>query len=122
MITGKLNQIHKDHKEWIAEIELLKTEISFLTKLVQKKPQLKEGKFQNDLDHLRRLLDKLMTSVQSHKAFLAEMAVEDISTMEMLDIEGHNRNKAHFKHLDESFKKLRHDILHLSGSKEEALH
>ncbi|QNL22594.1 hypothetical protein HZR84_11790 [Hyphobacterium sp. CCMP332] len=122
MITGKLNQIHKDHREWIAEIELLKTEITFLTKLVQKNPNLKEGKFQNDLDHHRRLLDKLMTSIQSHKAFLAEMAIEDIRTMEMLDIEGHNRNKAHFKNLDEGFKKLRHDILHLSGKNAEAIH
>lgn len=122
MITGKLNQIHKDHKEWIAEIELLKNEITFLTKLVQSKPELKEGKFQNDLDHHHRLLDKLMTSIKSHRAFLAEMAIEDISTMEMLDVEGHNRNKAHFKNLDESFRKLRQNILHLSGKKSEIVH
>lgn len=122
MITGKLNQIHRDHKEWIAEIELFKNEISFLGKLVQSNPNLKEGKFQNDLDHHRRLLDKLMTSIKSHQAFLAEMAIEDISSMDMLDIEGHNRNKTHFQNLDESFKKLRHDIMHLSGRAEEALH
>jgi hypothetical protein len=118
MITGKLNQIHKDHKEWIAEIELFRSEISFLSKIVQKNEHLRSGRFQNDLDHHRRLLDKLMTSIKSHKAFLAELVHEDISTMEMLDIEGHNRNKKHFQNLDESFKKLRHDIMHYSGKQE----
>lgn len=122
MITGKLNQIHSDHKEWIAEIELFKNEIPFLGKLVQSNEEMKNGKFQNDLDHHRRLLDKLMTSIKSHKAFLAEMAIEDIDSLEMLDIEGHNRNKVHFKNLDESFRKLRHDIMHLSGKYQAEIH
>lgn len=121
MITGKLNQIHKDHKEWIAEIELFRNDISFLSKVVQKNEHPNTRRFQNDLDHHRRLLDKLVTSIKSHQAFLAELIHEDISTMEMLDIEGHNRNKSHFKNLDESFKKLRQEILHMS-SRQELVH
>jgi hypothetical protein len=121
MITGKLNQIHKDHKLWISEIELFKVDISFLSKAILKNELPSRSKFQNDLDHHRRLLDKLMTSIKSHKAFLAEMALDDINSMEMLDLEGHNRNKLHFNNLEESFKKLRSTILH-SNKELSAIH
>ncbi len=122
MVTGKLNQIHKDHKAWISEIELFKNDINFLSKIVQNKEALIIGKYQNDLDHHRRLLDKLMISIKSHQAFLAEITHEDISNMEMLDIEGHNRNKLHFNNLEESFRKLRLQILHLAGNSHVTTH
>lgn len=120
MITGKLNQIHEDHKLWISEIELFKNEIETLNKFVKTDAQLKDTHYQNDLDHHRRLLDKLMTAIKSHQAFLFEMASDDIDSIDMLDLEGHNRNKQHFNNLEESFKKLRHHILDEKTNREAA--
>lgn len=122
MITGKLNQIHKDHKEWISQIEFCKKEIPVLTKIVHKIPNEKEYKFQNDLDHHQRLLDKLDTAIKSHQAFLFELAHDDLNSIDMLDIEGHNRNKLHFKNLTESFTKLRYDIKHINESRNLQVH
>ena len=122
MITGKLNQIHKDHKEWISQIEFCKKEIQVLSKIVHKIPNEKEYKFQNDLDHHQRLLDKLNIAIRSHQAFLAELAHEDLDSLDMLDIEGHNRNKLHFKNLSESFSKLRNDIKHIGEKRKLQIH
>jgi hypothetical protein len=114
MIIGKLNQIHKDHKAWLSEIEFFNNEISILGKRIQNEAHGDNQKFQNDLDHHRRLLDKLKVAIKSHQAFLYELAHDDIDSLEMLDLEGHNRNKLHFQNLTESFKKLR---LHINDSK-----
>jgi hypothetical protein len=111
MLIGKIKQIHADHAKWIAEIDVFQDEIQFLRKILLENEREDSNKLKIELDHNSRLLDKLRLTIRTHRTVLTEMATDDKASLEMLDEDGHLRNKKHLRNLEESFKVLKHHIL-----------
>jgi hypothetical protein len=120
MISGKIQKIKKDHRSWLSLIEEFQIEISQMKEVFTPNGSLKNSKFQNDILHHERILNKLHTAIDSHRVFIDEIAGETGITLELLDLEGHERNHQHLLNFEDSFRKLVH-IVQDSANHEEAL-
>jgi hypothetical protein len=120
MVSGKIQKIKKDHRSWLSLIEEFQNEISQMGDVFRNDNSLKTSKFLNNLLHHERILNKLHTAIDSHRVFIDEIAGDPGITMDLLDIEGHERNHQHLLNFEDSFRKLIHEV-HDSASHEGAL-
>ncbi len=107
MLSGKIQKIRKDHRAWLDQIDHFLTEISQLKNTLPSRNG--NSRFINDLLHHERILEKLRTSINSHRLFIDEIAGDPGITLEFLDLEGHERNHQHLLNVELSFRKLLHE-------------
>jgi len=115
MYPVNVENLHKEHLEWLSEIQFWKEEIHFLRLFCKKNCTDKIPNriffcdYYNQLDHHERLLKNLEKQIHSHENFLKEFAQDDVS-MQDEGITDHDHNRQHLKNFHITFKEMKAEI------------
>ncbi|MGK7393152.1 MAG: hypothetical protein ACNS62_01220 [Candidatus Cyclobacteriaceae bacterium M3_2C_046] len=120
----KVQQLHKEHLEWLSEIKFWQEEIIFLKNICQKHCGDKQvpakiyfADLFNQLDHHSRLLHNMESQINSHENFIKEylnsQLIQDLDDQNITD---HDHNRWHILQIAKSLKQLKSKIFKLLES------
>ena len=119
LLEVSLEDLHKESRTWLSEIDFWKIELSFYQKLLQKVSlKLNTTEEKQKIDHFQNLiiyyqgelLDQYKHDIREHEKYLDNMIREKAPFNEQLYREPHKNFEDKIKAFDLQFKQFRKDL------------
>lgn len=108
--------LHREHMEWLSEINFWREEIRALRNFCKKNcvhnipARIYHAETFNQLDHHERLLNNMESQIHSHENFLKEMVINNTIGDTEEGMTDHDHNRKHMKNFGKSIKTLKQRI------------
>jgi hypothetical protein len=106
--------LHREHMEWLSEINFWREEIRTMRILCKKNSinknvpaKIYHADILNQLDHHERLLNNMESQIYSHENFLKEIILSNMYENISDGMSDHDHNRKHMKNFGKSIKKLK---------------
>jgi hypothetical protein len=106
--------LHREHMEWLSEINFWREEIRTMRILCKKNSinknvpaKIYHADILNQLNHHERLLNNMESQIYSHENFLKEIILSNMYENISDGMSDHDHNRKHMKSFGKSIKKLK---------------
>ena len=117
-----IEQLHKDHVEWLSYVDHWKIEMRFLkkiaTRVYDKKFETELGKevkeLLNTMKHYKRYLDNFTETINTHEAFISDYMKASNTRVNRQELLDHYKTREHMLEFYRDFKNLKEKIIKLT--------
>jgi hypothetical protein len=121
VLEGSIEDLHKESKEWISELEFWKVEFSFFEKLIDEMNLLRRGQSKEDLQQIynngKNLLSEIsdiLDNIRDHQKYLALLLEKKDSFNDQKYREDHHRFHSLLSDQYENFKDYKRRFYNIS--------